>query len=153
MTTPIKEQIEAKLREARIGRDERTRNVIGMLKSKVMVELKSGSGATETDELWLNTLKAYAKQFRKALPEYEKAGERGIPLLEEAKFEIEFCENFLPKKLDEAATLVIVREAIATHGINSPKMIGKLLGLVLKDHKEDVDGDLLRQIAHRELGG
>lgn len=153
MTTPIKEQIEAKLREARIARDERTRNVIGMLKSKVMVELKSGSGATETDELWLNTLKAYAKQFRKALPDYEKAGERGIPLLEEAKFEIEFCESFLPKKLDEAATTAIVREAIATHGISGPKMIGKLLGLVLKDHKEDVDGDLLRQIAQRELGG
>jgi uncharacterized protein YqeY len=111
MTTPIKEQIEAKLREARIARDERARNVIGMLKSKVMVELKSGSGATETDELWLDTIiRSYAKQVRKALPEYEKAGERGLELLDEAKFEIEFCEQFLPRKLDEAATEAIVRE-------------------------------------------
>ena len=30
MSTPIKEQIEAKLREARIARDERAKNVIGM---------------------------------------------------------------------------------------------------------------------------
>ena len=153
MTTPIKEQIEAKLKEARIARDERARNVIGMLKSKVMVELKSGSGATETDELWLDNIKSYAKQLRKALPEYEKAGERGIPLLEEAKFEIEFCEQFLPKKLDEAATEAIVREVAAAQGITGPKMIGKLLGLVLKDHKEDIDGDLLRQVAQRVLAG
>ncbi len=32
-------------------------------------------------------------------------------------------------------------------------MIGKLLGLVLKDHKEDIDSDLLRQIVQRELAG
>ena len=153
MTTPIKEQIEAKLREARIARDERARNVIGMLKSKVMVELKSGSGATETDELWLDNIRSYAKQLRKALPEYEKAGERGIPLLEEAKFEIEFCEQFLPRKLDEAATEAIVRAAAAIHGISGPKMIGKLLGLVLKDHKDELDGDLLRQVAQRVLAG
>lgn len=153
MTTPIKEQIEAKLKEARIARDERARNVIGMLKSKVMVELKSGSGATETDELWLNTIKSYAKQVRKALPEYEKAGERGVPLLDEAKFEIEFCEQFLPKKLDEAATEAIVREVAAAQGITGPKMIGKLLGLVLKDHKDDIDGELLRQVAQRVLAG
>ena len=153
MATPIKEQIEAKLKEARIARDERARNVIGMLKSKVMVELKSGSGATETDELWLDNIRSYAKQLRKALPEYEKAGERGIPLLEEAKFEIEFCEQFLPRKLDEAATEAIVRAAAATHGISGPKMIGKLLGLVLKDHKDELDGDLLRQVAQRVLAG
>jgi uncharacterized protein YqeY len=153
MTTPIKEQIEAKLKEARIARDERARNVIGMLKSKVLLEIKSGSGATETDELWLNTIKSYAKQVRKAVPEYEKAGERGLELLDEAKFEIEFCEQFLPKKLDEAATEAIVREVAAAQGITGPKMIGKLLGLVLKDHKDDLDGDLLRQVAQRVLAG
>jgi hypothetical protein len=32
-------------------------------------------------------------------------------------------------------------------------MIGKLLGLVLKDHKDDIDGDLLRQVAQRVLAG
>jgi len=151
--TTIKEQIEAKLKEARIARDERARNVIGMLKSKVLVEIKSGSGATETDELWLSTIKSYSKQVRKAIPEYEKAGERGLDLLDEAKFEIEFCEQFLPKKLDEVATLAIVREVAALHGITGPKMIGKLLGLVLKDHKDDLDGDLLRQVAQRVLAG
>ncbi len=151
MTTPIKEQIEAKLRQARISRDEPAKNVIGMLKSKVLNELKSGSGAEENDQLWLDTIKSYAKQMRKALPDYEKAGERGLDLLNEAKWEIDFCEQFLPKKLDEAATEVLVREVATANNIRDPKMIGKLTGLVMKDHKEALDGDTLRQVAQRVL--
>ena len=151
MSTPIKEQIEAKLREARIARDERAKNVIGMLKSKVMNELKSGSGALENDELWLTTITSYAKQVRKAIPEYEKAGERGLEMIDEARFELSFCEQFLPKKLDAAATEAIVREVAGANAIKDPKMIGKLVGLVMKSHKDDLDGDLLRQIAQRVL--
>ena len=151
MSTPIKEQIEAKLRAARIARDEPAKNVIGMLKSKVLNELKSGSGAEENDPLWLDTIKSYAKQMRKALPDYEKAGERGLDLLNEAKWEIEFCEQFLPQKLDEAATEAIVRQVAAANNITGPKMIGKLTGLVMKDHKDALDGDLLRQVAQRVL--
>jgi uncharacterized protein YqeY len=151
MSTPIKEQIEAKLKEARVARDERAKNVIGMLKSKVLNELKSGSGAQENDELWLAQIQSYAKQMRKALPEYESAGERGADLLAEARYEIEFCEQFLPKKLGEAETEAIVRQVAAANGITGPKLIGKLTGLVMKDHKESIDGDTLRRVAQRVL--
>lgn len=151
MSTPIKEQIEAKLRDARIARDERAKNVIGMLKSKVLNEIKSGSGAVENDELWLATITSYAKQVRKAIPEYEKAGERGLEMIDEARFELAFCEQFLPRKLGAAETEAIVRELAAANAIKNPKMIGKLVGLVMKSHKDDVDGDLLRQIAQRVL--
>ena len=151
MTTPLKEQIEAKLKEARIARDDRAKNVIGMLKSKVLNEIKSGSGAQENDELWLATIQSYAKQVRKAIPEYEKAGERGTDLLSEARFEIEFCEQFLPKKLGEAETEAIVRQVASANNITGAKMVGKLLGLVMKDHKESIDGDTLRQVAQRVL--
>jgi uncharacterized protein len=151
MQQTIKEQIEARLKAARIARDERTKNVIGMLKSKVLLELKSGSGVAETDELWLEHIKSYAKQVRKSIPELEKAGERGNDLVAEARFELAFCEDFLPKKLDEAATEAIVREVATANNITDPKQIGKLSGLVMKSHKDDIDGDLLRQVATRVL--
>jgi uncharacterized protein YqeY len=153
MQQTIKERIEAKLTEARRNRDDATKNVIGMLKSKVLNELKSGSGVTETDELWLENLKSYAKQVRKSIPELEKAGERGATLVEEAKFELAFCEQFLPQKLDEAATEAIVRETATANNITDPKQLGKLVGLVMKTHKDDVDGDVLRQVATRVLAG
>ncbi len=149
----IREEIDARLRQARRDRDERTLNVIGMLKNKVLTELKSGKGRTEDDALWQEVLGAYVKQVTKAIPEYEKAGDRGVEALEEARFELAFCEQFLPKKLDEAATEAIVRKLAAEHGIDDPKQMGKLMGLLMKDHKDEIDGTLARKVAQRVLSG
>ncbi|PCC67312.1 Yqey-like protein [Nannocystis exedens] len=149
----VKDQIEAKLREARLARDEATKNVIGMLKSKVLLELKSGSGAEDNDALWLDTIKSYVKQLKKTIGEYEKLGDRGQQLLSEAQFELRFCEQFLPTRLDEAATEALVREAAAANNITDPKQVGKLVGAVMKTHKDQVDSDLLKQVATRVLSG
>jgi len=149
----VKDQIEAKLREARLARDEATKNVIGMLKSKVLLELKSGSGAEDNDALWLDTVKSYVKQLKKTIAEYEKLGERGQQLLAESKFELAFCEQFMPSRLDEAATEALVREAATAGNITDPKQVGKLVGMVMKTHKDQVDSDLLKQVATRVLAG
>lgn len=149
----IREDIDARLRQARKDRDERTKNIINMLKNKVLTELKSGSGAVEDDALWLRTIASYAKQVQKAIPEFEKAGERGTEALDEARFELSFCEQFLPSKLDEAGTEALVRRLAAEHGISSPAQMGKLMGLLMKDHKDELDGTLARTVAQRVLAG
>lgn len=149
----IREDIDARFRKARLERDERTKNTIMMLKNKVLTELKSGSGAVEDDALWLAVITNYQKQVSKAVPEFEKAGERGVEALEEARFELAFCQQFLPSKLDEAATEAIVRRLVAEHGIEGPKQMGKLMGLLMKAHKDELDGDLARAVAQRVLAG
>ncbi|HEY8378908.1 MAG TPA: GatB/YqeY domain-containing protein [Nannocystis sp.] len=149
----VKDQIEAKLREARLARDEATKNVIGMLKSKVLLELKSGSGVEENDALWLDVLKSYSKQLKKTIAEYEKLGERGQQLLDEARFELAFCEQFLPSRLGEAETEALVRATAQEANITDPKQVGKLVGMVMKSHKDQVDPDLVKQVATRVLSG
>lgn len=149
----IREDIEARLRQARKDRDERTKNLINMLKNKVLTELKSGSGATESDALWLTVIANYAKQVTKAIPEFERAGERGLEALEEARFELSYCQQFLPTKLDEAQTEALVRKLVAEHGIDGPKQMGKLMGLLMKDHKDQLDGAITKTVAQRVLGG
>ena len=149
----IRDELDARLKQARRDRDERTKNVIAMLKNKVLMELKSGSGRQEDDELWREVLAAYAKQLRKALPELEKAGDRGIEAREEAQFELEFCEGFLPQKLDEAQTEALVRKVAGEHGISDPKEIGKLMGILMKEHRDTLDGQVARAVAARVLSG
>jgi uncharacterized protein YqeY len=149
----VKDQIEAKLREARLARDEATKNVIGMLKSKVLLELKSGSGAEDNDALWHDTIKSYVKQLRKTIAEYEKLGDRGQQLLAEARFELGFCEQFVPESIDEAATEALVRQTASAHNITDPKQVGKLVGLVMKTHRDQVSPELLKQVATRVLAG
>ncbi len=149
----IHDQIEATLRKARLERDGPTKNVIGMIKSKVLIELKSGKGQEETDELWLAMIAAYAKQVSKSIPELEKAGERGAEAVAAARFELRFCEGFLPKKLDEPATEKLVRQIAGEQGIDDPKLMGKLMGLLMKNHRDELDGDLARKIVQRVLSG
>jgi len=147
----VRDQIMEKFKQARRERDEPTKNVIAMLRTKVQNVLKSGSGREEDDALWKETLAAYAKQLGKTIIELEKAGERAGEALDEAKFELAFCEQFLPKKLDEAATEALVRDVIAKVGVTGPKEMGKLMGALMKDHKDEIDGALARQLATKIL--
>jgi len=149
--TGIKAQIDQAFRQARLGRDEPTKMVIGMLKNKVLTELKSGSGAVENDELWLASIAAYSKQVRKTIAELEPLGPQAAPALAEARFELEFCEQFLPKKLDADATDALVRKLAEDNGITDKKQIGRLMGLIMKNHRDEVDGDLARLAAEKAL--
>jgi uncharacterized protein YqeY len=146
----IREGVQAAFKQARLERDTPTKNVIGMLKTKVLNELKAGKGAEETDELWLKVLGSYAKQLKKSIEQFETLGERGAEPLAEAQFELAFCERFLPKKLDEAATRTLVEGIISENGISDMKQMGQLMGLVMKNHKDEVDAGIVNRIA-REL--
>lgn len=147
----IKAQIDKAFRKARLERDEPTKLVIGMIKNRVLMELKSGSGVEESDELWLQNVTAYAKQVRKTIAELEPLGERAAEALAEARFELGFCDQFLPTKLDAEATDALVRKLAQDHGITDKKQIGRLMGLVMKNHRDEVDGDLARRAAEQVL--
>jgi len=149
----IRDDIDARLKQARRDRDERTLNVIGMLKNKVLMELKSGTGATETDELWKTILAGYAKQLRKSIPEFEKVGDRGKEALAEVAFELGFVEQFLPAKLDEAATEALVRKIVDEQGLagQGAKAQGRVMGMLMKQHKDEVDGDIAKVVVARVL--
>ena len=147
----VRDQIQEKFKQARRERDDATKNVIAMLRTKVQNILKSGAGRDEDDALWTEVIAAYAKQLKKTIVELEKAGERAGEALQEAQFELGFCEQFLPKKLDEAATEALVRDVIAKVGVSSPKEMGKLMGALMKDHKDEIDGGLARQLASKIL--
>lgn len=149
----IRAQIEAILRQARRDRDEPTKSVIGMLKNKVLTRLKDGSHAVEDDALWLDSITSYAKEVQKAIQKFEEIGEQGAQLLGEAQFELTFCQRFLPTKLDEAATEALVRAIAAEAKISDPKQIGRLIGAVMKGHRDEVDAALVRAAAEKVLAG
>jgi len=147
----IKEQIEVAFRKARIERDDATKNIIGMLRNKVLTEMKSGSGVVEDEALWLRNVESYAKMLRKAMVEFEGLGDKAATQIAETRFELDFCERFLPKKLDADATDALVRKLAAESGVTDPKQKGKLIGLIMKGHKDEVEGDLVRQAVDKVL--
>src|SRR5580704_6550440 len=135
-------------------KDGKTADVVRMIKTKIQ-ERRTAKGASGQvdDALVLEVIGAYRKLLQKAVVEYEKAGERGAAQAAALRFEIEFCERYLPKTMDDAAVRALVTERIATLGINDPKQAGRLVGEIMKTHKGQVEAGDVKRIAEELLKG
>lgn len=140
------------LTQAIKAKDTRTADVVRMLKTKIQERRTAKGFSGEVDDaLVLDVIGAYRKLLQKALAEYEKVGERGAAQAAQLRFEIEFCERYLPRTMDEAAARALVRERIAALGISDPKQAGRLVGDIMKTHKGQVEAADLKRIAEELL--
>jgi uncharacterized protein YqeY len=151
---PLEQTLTDTLTQAIKAKDTRTADVVRMLKTKIQERrtAKGFSGAVD-DALVLDVVGAYRKLLQKALAEYEKVGERGAAQAAQLRFEIEFCERYLPRTMDEAAARALVRERIAALGISDPKQAGRLVGDIMKTHKGQVEAADVKRIAEELLKG
>ena len=148
----IEQALNDTLRQAIKDQDMPTANVVRMIKSKLTERTTAKGFASAVDDaLLLDVIGAYRKQLQKALVEYEKAGDRGAQQAAELRFEIEFCERYLPRTMDETALRALVQERIATLGINDAKQVGRLMGDVMKSHKGQVEAADVKRIAEALL--
>jgi hypothetical protein len=149
----IEQDLRAKLTAAMKAKDLRTANLIRMLNTKVM-ERRTAKGfqGQVDDALHLDVIAAYRKSMAKAQAEYAGLGDRGQKEVEELQFELDFCDTYLPKGMSEGEVREAVRAAIAELGAEGPKMVGRVIGAVMKQHKGRVEADQVKQIASEELG-
>ena len=148
----IEQALNDTLRQAIKDKDMPTANVVRMIKTK-LTERTTAKGFTGTvdDALLVDVIGAYRKQLQKALVEYEKVGERGAQQAAQLRVEIEFCERYLPRTMDETALRALVQERIAALGINDAKQVGRLMGDVMKSRKGQVDAADVKRIAEELL--
>jgi uncharacterized protein len=148
----LEQTLDETLRQAMKDRDTRTADVVRMLKTRI-AERRTARGFTgEVDDaVVLEVIGAYRKQLQKALPEFEKAGERGAPQAAQLRFEVAFLERYLPRGLDEAAVRALVRERLAALGITGRTQVGRLVGDIMKTHKGQVEAADVKRIAEEFL--
>ena len=148
----IEQQLTDTLTQAIRAKDTRTADVVRRLKTRLQERRTAKGFAGQVDDaLVLDVIGAYRKQLQKALVEYDKLGERGAAQAAQLRFEIEFCERFLPKGLDDAALRSLVQERARALGVTDPKQIGRLVGDVMKTHKGQVDAADVKRVAEELL--
>jgi uncharacterized protein YqeY len=148
----LEQQLNDTLTRAMKDKDQRTADVVRMIKSKVQERRTAkGFAGTVDDALVLDVIGAYRKQLQKAMVEFEKLGERGAAQVAQLRSEVEFCERYLPKGLDEAALRALVKARLAALGITDGKQAGRLVGDVMKTHKGQVDAADVKRIAEELL--
>lgn len=146
------ESIEGKLHEAMKARDLRSADCLRMLKAKLIEKRTSpGFKGELTDAVVREVAATYVKQLNRSIQEFEKGGEAGREHIEKIRWEVAYLSDYLPKHLDEAATRKIVEEAIAQSGITDPAQSGRVIGIVMKTHKEEVDPALARKLIEEIL--
>jgi len=148
----LEERLNETLTRAMKEKDQRTADVVRMLKTRVM-ERKTAKGfaGTVDDALVLDVIGAYRKQLQKALAEFEKVGERGAAQVAQLRFEIGFLEGYLPRGMDDTALRALVRERVAALAVTDPKQVGRLVGDIMKSHKGQVEAADVKRIAEEVL--
>ena len=147
----IEQELNERLKEAMRAKKAQELSVIRMVKAFAGKEKTAPGFSGETDDrFWQDVIAKYVKQQAKAIAEFEKL-EGGQAQIAEFQYEVDYLTPFLPAKLSAEETEKLVAEAITATGADSMKLMGKVMGYIMKDHKDEVDGALVKQIIQKQL--
>lgn len=148
----IQHELAAELKDAIKARDKARSNVIRQVETEVAVAKAAPGFSGEVDDgLYEATIVSYVKKMEKARSEYADLGERGAEQAAKLAFEVDFLSRWTPQLPDEDETRLIVKAAIADLGADDPKMIGRIMGHIMKSGAK-LDGGLVNRIVREELG-
>ena len=120
------------------------RNIIGKLKASQI-----DKGEPLIKEETLKILKSAAKQLRESVEQYKKGGRDD--LAEKELFELSLLDKYLPEQLSKSKIREIVKETIQASGAESIQDMGRVMGMIMKELTDSVDGKLVQQIVQEEL--
>lgn len=121
------------------------------IRAAFIEEMKKDGSDTVSDAAALTVLRRLAKQRVDSLETYEKAGREDLAQIE--RVELEVIESFLPQLADEAQTRAWAEAAIAQVGASGPGDMGKVMGVMMKQHRAVLDGKLTKNVVMGLLRG
>lgn len=148
----IRDELASELKDAMKARDKARINAIRQVETEIAVA-KSAPGfrGEVDDDLYKATIASYVKKMEKARAEYEGMGERGAEQAAKLEFEVQYLSHWAPQLAGEDETRQIVKAAIAELGADDPKMVGRVMGHIMKSGHA-LDGSLVNRIVRQELG-
>jgi len=116
-----------------------------------LAKTASGFDGNINDALYLKTIAAYVKRMSKAKAEYIAAGDRGKEMAANLEAEIEFLSQWLPKKLDEAETKILVNTIVSDLNASDMASMGQVMGELKQRAGNTVDGKLASDLVRKAL--
>ncbi len=101
------------------------------------------------DEDVLSALRGMVKSRRDSIALYTQGNRPDLVAKEEA--EIAVIESFLPRQMDEAATLAALDTAIAAIGAATPKDMGRVMAALKASHGATLDLGLANRLLKAKL--
>lgn len=150
----ISEELQAEFTDAMKTKDAARRDVIRQVNAEVALrKTEPGFDGDLSDDFYRDVIGSYVKKMDKARREYEGLGERGAEMAAKLAYEVDYLSRWLPSKLGEAETKALVDRTIADLGVaGDPKAAGRVIGTLMKGHKDELDGALANQLVREALG-
>jgi uncharacterized protein len=148
----IEQRLDADLKNAMRAKDADRVACIRQVRAKAQAAQNEANFKGPADDAFFaKVISTYMKSLEKGITELEAGGPRTEPLRAKYKAEITYLEQYLPKRLDEAETRVLVQKIIGEVGATTRKDSGKVMGAVMKQHKESVDAALVKMLVEQLL--
>lgn len=144
----MKDELLQDLKEAMKQKDTLKKDTITMLRAAILQVEKDSQKVLTDDEICAVVAKEVKKR-KESIKEYEEAGREDIS--ENLKREIEILSKYLPEQLTQEEIEKIVDEAIAKSGAQSPKDMGKVMGILRPQTAGKADGKLVSDIVKEKL--
>lgn len=146
----IEQQVSQKLKEAMKNKDTARLRALRGIRAAFLTALKaSGAGDSLPDAEAVAQLRKLAKMRRESIEMFAKGGRED--LVEAERFELGVIEGWLPTLAGEEAMREWGREAIEKVGAKGKADLGKVMGMIMKEHREEVDGAVMRKIVSAML--
>lgn len=142
------EQINADIKAAMIAKEKEKLAALRDIKSKLLLEATSGSGEV-SDEAAMKIVLKLHKQRMETYDLYIKQGREDLATDE--LFQAKVIENYLPKMMSDDEIRVEVTAAIEQTGANSPKDMGKVMGVLTTKLAGKADGKVISTLVKEAL--
>jgi uncharacterized protein YqeY len=145
------EDVSKEMKVALKARESVRLQALRNIRAAFLNEMKKDGADTLADEVCIGLLRRLEKQRKESIEAFEGAGRTEQADVE--KGELAVIRGYLPSLADEETTRVWVQAAIEQAGVTDPKQLGKVMGMLMKEHKGEVDAGLAKKVAGELLGG
>lgn len=138
------DDVSNEMKDALKARDAIRLQALRNIRAAFLTEMKRDGAETLSDETCVALLRRLAKQRRESIEAYEGAGRR--EQAEAEKGELAVIERYLPSLADEVTTRAWVQAAIEVSGVSDRRQLGKVMGALMKEHRDEVDPALAKRL-------
>jgi len=142
---PIAQQVDAEVKAAMKARDQVSVMTLRNIKSALASAAKDAGVEVLADADAVKVLRKLAKMRQESIDMYTKAGDSGAERAAAETAELHVIERWLPTLADEATVRGWI-QAILDAGSGPPNK-GKIMGALMKEHKDELDGKMATKIA------
>ena len=144
----LNQRLQDALTDAMRSRDELRRDTLRMAIAAVYNEQKAARRELRDDEV-VNVLARELKRRQESIEAFRKGGREDRAQREEAEATV--ISEYMPERLRDEELTAMVRDAVREAAAESPRDMGRVMGLLVRRTRGRADGRTVSELVNREL--